>query len=376
MKAYFAITSDISVKTFYLDYLKFLNSQGIEVVLASNFRDRTTISLVEETGTVVAQIPFTREPNLTSDLEALIATYKSIKDERPDIVIYATPKASLLTSIASFFARVPRRIYQLWGLRLETSQGLMKFILVASEKVTFRLSTEVISVSHSLSARAKELKLGKIPAVIGFGSSHGVNIQKFHPDKGEFHSPTEYSEITKEIPQTIFVTLIARLSRDKGVDTFIQALREIRKHSPNLIGVLVGDVEDISISEEISIAVSEGLVIHVPHTKDVRPYLAHATINCLPSLREGLPNVILEASAMGIPSVVSAATGCVDAVVHEVTGIIVPLSDHIQLAVAIKKLVEDSSLRAKMSLNGIKYIQEHFLDTFVYQQYLTQMKKQ
>lgn len=368
MKIFIAITSDISVKTFYLDYLRFLNSRGLDVVLASNFRDELSISQVEETGTTVSQIPFVREPNLRADFKALKATYRSIKTTRPDIVIYATPKASLVTSIAAYFARVPKRIYQLWGLRLETGRGIMKFVLVASEKVIFWLSTEVISVSQSLSSRANELKLGKNPLVIGFGSSHGVNLDKYHPHKEQFTTPPDYSTIRKINPQTHFVTLIARLSRDKGVDTFIEAIRFLRIDSPDIIGVLVGDLEDSTISDEISLAISEGLVIHVPHTNDVRPYLVHASINCLPSLREGLPNVVLEASAMGIPSVVTSATGCVDAVVNNETGLVVPISSHVELARAIKKLVEDSPLRARMSANGVKYVQERYLDTFVYEQ--------
>lgn len=366
MKLFIALTSEISVKTFYLDYLKFLCNHGINVTVASNFQDEATISLVRATGADVSQIPFTREPNVKADIAALISVYKSIKHIKPDTVVYATPKASLLTSIASFVARVPKRIYQLWGLRLETGQGVMKFVLIASEKLIFQLSSEVISVSQSLSSRAIELKLGKKPKVIGFGSSHGVNVDKYFPDKTQFELPEEYVQFLRGNPDVHFVTLIARLSRDKGVDNFIEAMKSLRVSSPNVIGVLVGNLEDESIREMMDQAILEGNVVHIPHTDDIRPFLVHATVNCLPSLREGLPNVVLEASAMGIPSVVTAATGCVDAVVDQETGIIVPIHKPLELASAIKTLVEDNSLRMRLSSEGILRVNRHYLDKSVY----------
>lgn len=368
MKLFIALTSEISVKTFYLDYLKFLCNKGINVTVASNFQDEATISLVRATGAEVSQIPFTRNPNVKADIAALIAVYKSIKHIKPDTVVYATPKASLLTSIASYVARVPKRIYQLWGLRLETGQGVMKFVLITSEKLIFQLSSKVISVSPSLSSRAVELKLGKKPIVIGYGSSHGVNVDKFFPDKTQFELPVEYLQFLHKNPDAHFVTLIARLSRDKGVDTFIEAMKSLRVTSPNIIGVLVGNLEDESIREMIDQSILEGNVIHIPHTDDIRPFLVHATVNCLPSLREGLPNVVLEASAMGIPSVVTTATGCVDAIVDQETGIMVPTSEQKVLSKAIETIISDDLLREKMSKSGLKLVQARFHDVTVYQQ--------
>lgn len=360
MKVFFSFTSDISVITFYLEYLKFLNSRGVELVVAANFRSEANVYEVEKTGATVINIPFYREPKPFYDLVALVSTMKAIKQTRPDIVVYATPKASLLTAIASSLLRVPRRIYQLWGMRLETAKGTMRRILLWSEKTIFHLSTEVISVSKSLSIVAMNLNLGTDIKIIGSGSSHGVNIHKFSNDKRKFIVPKEYSSALSRNEGSYFVTLIARLSRDKGVDTFIDSIRLLRQTSEAPVGVLVGEIEDQSISLMIEQAISEGIIIHIPQTEDVRPYMVYASVNSLPSLREGLPNVILEASAMGVPSVVSASTGCVDAVVHNVTGIILEQLDASSLAEAISDIASSPQKRLNMSKAGVNFVTKHF----------------
>lgn len=366
MKILIAITSESSVKTFYIDYLKYLNNQGLKVILASNFHESSTISLVEQTGTEISQIPFEREPNFKADLAALFAIYKSIKLTKPDIVIYATPKASLLTSIAACFALVPKRVYQLWGLRLEGQVGLTKFILWSAEKVTFSLSNVVISVSESLKEKAIQLHLGRQLNVIGRGSSHGVNLNRFSPLISPLPLPAVLQKLLNEKPDQHFVTLIARLSRDKGVDIFLDALELIKGNPDSPIGLLVGDIEDEFIADKISRFIEEGLVMHFPHVEDVRPFLQIATINCLPSIREGLPNVVLEASAMGVPSIVSNATGCVDSVIDGATGIILPANKPEILAKAITDTTKNTSLLTEMKINGLNFVQENYQDQIVY----------
>jgi glycosyltransferase involved in cell wall biosynthesis len=128
---------------------------------------------------------------------------------------------------------------------------------------------------------------------------------------------------------------------DKGVDLFLEAIEILRKNSENAIGILVGEVEDKRLLHAIQIAKEQSSIIHIPYIRDIRPYLKFAKINCLPSRREGLPNVVLEASALGIPNVVSDATGCVDSVINNETGFIIPSGSPKKLAESFEKLSDE-----------------------------------
>ena len=79
---------------------------------------------------------------------------------------------------------------------------------------------------------------------------------------------------------------------------------------------------------------------------------AQAHIVCLPSYREGLPNVLLEAAACGRPIVATDAPGCREIVQDGVNGLLVPIRDPVALAAALRKLIEDPALRSQMGING------------------------
>lgn len=370
MKVCFVITSSISVKTFYLGYLNFLKNHGLEVYVISNFSGN--LLKVEELEMLsFVDIDFSRGPNPFKDLIALTKLTKNLKRIQPDILIYATPKASLLAAISGYILQIKVRVYQLWGLRAEGEFGLAKRLLIYFERLIFRLSTVVTTVSQSLAEETQILNLGKRPLVIAKGSSHGVDLTNFNPSNTNVLVPEIYKELWGQNQQLQFITLIGRLSHDKGVDVFLKMIAELRKEFPNSIGVLVGPIEDEKIAPQINQEISNGNVVWVNFTEDIRGYLRFATINCLPTLREGLPNIVLESSALGTPSVTTNATGAIDSVIDGVTGFIVKKSDSKDLLKATKQLLNDPSLLSKMSIEGINFVSQNFSSEFVWNSHLT-----
>jgi glycosyltransferase involved in cell wall biosynthesis len=305
------VTSALTATSFLSGYLGFLRRDGWSVVLICSDGEGLE-ELADSEGVRLHRVQIRREPSPVHDLRSLWATFILLRRLRPDALVYATPKASLLGALAGWSARVPRRIYELWGLRLETAIGLDRIVLRLSEWVTARLSTVVVAISRSLARRAEELGVagGKRPLVLGAGSSHGVDVSHYRRD-ADF-PPMDTTTVAALGANALpVVGFIGRLHPDKGIDTLLESLSLCARRGVPLQALLVGGDEGVAgTAASVRTASPVHLVGHVP---DIRPYLARMDVLVLPSRREGFPNVVLQAAAMEVPAIVSDATGCIDA---------------------------------------------------------------
>ena len=288
-------------------------------------------------GASVEVIPMRRNPAPLSDLIALFDWIVLLRRRRPDVVLAGTPKAGLLGTLAARIVGVPVRIYHLRGLRLETSRGPTRLLLSTLERLSMKAATEVLSVSRSLAQVICQLGLTtpERVSVLEFGSSNGVSLQEFRPPG----SPAERARarfelgVADELPVIGFV---GRVTPSKGVDILVDAVCILRRtHRFRLL--LVGEEESNGYVSMLRIqldAAGVEAVLTGARTDLLICYQA-MDILCLPSLREGFPNVILEAAACGVPAVTTNATGCVDAVEDSVTGWITQAGDAHDLARAL-----------------------------------------
>jgi glycosyltransferase involved in cell wall biosynthesis len=162
--------------------------------------------------------------------------------------------------------------------------------------------------------------------------------------------------------ESLVVMMASRLLWDKGVGEFVNAA-QLLKHTKARF-VLVGSIDSgnpASISnKDIDQWVAEGVIEWWGHSEDMPSVLAQAEIICLPSYREGLPVVLLEAMASAKPCIATDVPGCRDAVLHEVNGLLVPPQDGNALSLAIVRLLKDSSMRKRMGLSGRELVIEKF----------------
>ncbi|MEW1961048.1 glycosyltransferase family 4 protein [Microbacterium sp. NPDC077644] len=354
------VTSSVTATTFLKGYLEFLQDDGWEVTLVCS--DGPGLDeLVSQAGVKFEPIALRREPSLLHDLSAVVAAVQLFRRIRPDSVVYATPKASLIGALASRIVGVPRRIYELWGLRLETAQGLSRVVFSFLEWLTARLSTAVIANSKSLASRAQELGVngGKEVIVLGAGSSHGVDAERFSRTAQipQLDDALRRQIEAKGLPVIGFV---GRLNPDKGIDVLAKAVKKCADEGVRLQLLIVGEAEGVDI-ESLLGGLDDRVSVHVVgFVLDTRPLLAVMDLLVLPSRREGFPNVVLEAASMQVPSVVSDATGCVDSVVHGETGVIVPTDDARALAAALTALVEDPVESDRMGRAARQRVLEEF----------------
>jgi glycosyltransferase involved in cell wall biosynthesis len=301
----------------------------------------------------------TREISVRADLIALIRWLRVCFKEQPTLVVSATPKASLLSQLAAKTTRAPRRLYYMGGLRLEGEQGRRRRVLTMIEKLTSWASTEVVANSRSLATRYAELQLAPRHKLRQTrpGSSHGVDSRHFAPQLPDVGLAAELG-IDLAVPVIGFV---GRLTHDKGIDCLISAMAMLHTEGVTCQLLVVGPQDEPDSATYLDVLTSLGeRVVAVGTVDDVRPYFGLMDVHVLPSLREGFPNVVLEASAMGLPTVTTDATGAIDSVQEGKTGLIVRTQDQRGLAEAIKTLIRDPGMASRYGVAARNWVVADF----------------
>jgi glycosyltransferase involved in cell wall biosynthesis len=310
-------------------------------------------------GVIAHVVPMSRGLEVIGDLIAFCRILQLIRRIKPDIVEFSTPKAGLLGNVAAYIRHVPIRVYFLRGLRLETSTGLMRIVLLWSERMAAACSHVVVANSRSLGRRAHELGISneKKTIMLGEGSSNGVDASRFSPGKSRVRE--EFA-----IPATARVIgFVGRLTSDKGVPELLEAFVQILRKQPECYLLLVGWFD--AASDALGRGLRERIeghprIVCTGYVEDAAPYYRAMDLMVLPSWREGFPNVVLEAAASGVPVVATTCTGSCDAVVPEVTGLLVPPGYADAIAEAALRILGDDKLRERMSEAARKWAVKDF----------------
>jgi glycosyltransferase involved in cell wall biosynthesis len=343
--------------------LRALRRAGFRVLLVSSHGPLLDLTAMHE-GVERIALPMQRGIAPLADLAALFHLWRLIGRCRPDLVEFSTPKAGLLGTLAAWLRGVPRRVYMLRGLKLETTTGLKRRILLAAERMAARCAHVVVCNSESL--RKEALALGVAPAgklrLLGEGSSNGVNIEHFSPGPSPVR---EQLGIPRGAP---VIGFSGRLTRDKGLPELLQAFDLIHCLEPAARLLLVGwfdgseDALDPVMRRRILLHPNIDCTGFVP---DTAPYYRAMDLMVLPSWREGFPNVVLEAAATGLPVVTTETTGARDSVVAEVTGLLIPPGYPDAIYEAVMKLIRDPQRRRRMGQAARAWILEHYVESHV-----------
>ena len=160
------------------------------------------------------------------------------------------------------------------------------------------------------------------------------------------------------------VTMISRIQKDKGVLEFVEAAKILRERGNKAQFQLAGDHDTnypSSISEkEINLWKEEGIIDLLGYRKDINFLLENSHLVILPSYREGLPKVLLEAAASGRPVITSNVPGCRDAIKENITGMLVPVKEPKTLADKIEFLLDDRDLLKKMGKEARMLAEKEF----------------
>jgi len=342
------------------DRLRVLREEGFRVTLVSSPGELLTSTAIQN-GVEPVALPMHRQIAPLADLVSLVRLCWLLHRLKPDMTEFSTPKAGLPGSIAAMLCGVPTRVYFLRGLKLETCTGLKQRILLVTERVASACSHVVLCNSDSLRQRAYDL--GVVPAaklrVLGAGSSNGVDVKRFAPG---FSNLRHDLGLPRNAPVVGFV---GRLTRDKGVPELVEAFDAILAARPDAHLLLVGwfDASEDALGQELRSRIRNHPHIHLTgFVANTAPYYRVMDMMVLPTRREGFPNVVLEAAATGIPVITTLATGSRDAVLPEVTGLLIPPGYPEAISEAVLQLLGNPQRCRRMGEAARSWVLEHYVN--------------
>ncbi|BDG03435.1 glycosyltransferase family 4 protein [Anaeromyxobacter oryzae] len=309
------------------------------------------------------EIRMTRRITPLRDLIAVAKLYRTFRRIRPEIVHAHTPKGGLLGMLAARLARVPVRIYHIHGLAFVTRRGLKRRLLRWTEQVASRCATRVLCVSRSIREVVIEERItNRDPIVLLGGSINGVDARsRFSPDL----KPVHRARVRKAhgiADDALVIGYVGRVVRDKGLVELTAAWEALSYAIPQAHLLIVGPFEaEDPVPRDVERSLREHPRVHL-HGIDweTPPLYSAMDVVVLPSYREGLPFVPLEAAAMELPVVATRIPGCVDAVRDGVTGTLVEPRDPDALARAIRQYIENEALARAHGRAGRAWVLREF----------------
>lgn len=371
-------TIPASLKVLLKGQLRFIN-QFYEVIGVSG--DGNALDEVRKKEGIRTEIvKMTRTISPIKDLIATYRLYKLLKKEKPHIVHTHTPKAGIVGMLAAKLAGINHRFHTVAGMPLLVAKGPKRTLLNIVEKTTYGLATKVFPNSfglYDIIIKEKFTKKSKLK-VIGNGSSNGINIDHFD---ASLYSEHENEILKKELnikDNEFIFTYVGRLVTDKGINELISAFNLFAKHQENSKLILVGwrenDLDPLLPETEAALKNNEH-IIQVGYQSDVRPYFAISKALVFPSYREGFPNVVLQAGAMNVPSIVTNINGCNEIIRHGENGLIIPTRDIQAIVDAMCHLKENPEIHRIMSSNSRKIIADNYKHTYIWNELLKEYQE-
>lgn len=333
-------TVSTSLRILLKGQLRYMN-RYFDVVAISSKEEFEEV--LKEQGVRGYAVEMTRKISPFQDLVSLFRLICILLKEKPDIVHTHTPKAGLLGMLAAWITRVPKRLHTVAGMPLLIATGKRRRLLSIVEKLTYACATKVYPNSFVMMDIIISLKLARADKlkVIAQGSSNGIDTSFFSSE----------NTLSKEDLRNIWgidsgdfvFVFVGRIVKDKGINELVRSFVILKKVCKDIKLLLVGDFERTldPLAEDVEKKIDEdSSIITVGFQSDVRPFFALADVLAFPSYREGFPNVVLQAGAMGVPSIVTDINGCNEIIQDGVNGKIILPRDENALYDAMKWFYE------------------------------------
>lgn len=325
----------------------------------------------------VLEIP--RHISVLKDILAVWKLFKILRSTNMEICHSTTPKAGLISMTAAFFARTGVRLHTFTGQPWATNSSIKGMLAKISDRIICMFATHTYADSPSQREFLLQHKIcdpSKI-SVIGRGSLAGVNLERFSSSSDLDELATVRVNCGFSESDFVFV-YVGRITPEKGVAELLEAFSKLNVDYPDTKLLLVGPVDQNSGSGEKFHDVTSYASKHVVFTGfSSKPelFLSLSSVLCLPSYREGFGTVILEAAAMGLPSIGSNIYGLKDAIVDGETGLLVPPRSAKELYRAMKFMRENRALVSEMGLRAKQRCEMFFDNNLISDLTLNEYKK-
>jgi glycosyltransferase involved in cell wall biosynthesis len=325
-------------------------------------------------------IPFKRSFSIVNTVHCFWLLVQYFRKHKPLIVHGNTPKAAFITMLAAVVANVPIRIYEMHGLPLETAKPITYPLFWLIEKLTCTLATSVMAVSQSLRQAAIDqnvVNTSKIN-VNHNGSCNGVDTQRIFNLSNISHQNIVQLRSELDISANDSITgFVGRLTFEKGIRELYEAWQLVKIQRPNTKLLLIGDSDKRQgLPPDWVHKLSNDVTIRcVGYVENVVDYYAMIDFLVLPSYREGLGNVVLEAAAMHKPAIVTNITGLKNAIIENKTGLFSTSHSVIDLAKKIIYYIDNQHITAIHGIAAHKRVISDFVPEAVWTAKLNHYKR-
>jgi glycosyltransferase involved in cell wall biosynthesis len=309
-------------------------------------------SLQDIAGIRIKLIEIPRSISLWKDLFALWALIVFFRANDFDVVHSTTPKAGLLSMVAAWLARVPVRLHTFTGQPWMVASGFKRTVVKSADCLTARLSSMNYTDSSSQAKFLVDEGVANRDKVktLGAGSLAGIDCRRFDPQRWGLVAPQMRNQLGLSVAEKVLI-FVGRLTGDKGVVELVTAFEKLQElgysYKLLLVGPFEAELDPLPEHTLRAIRCNTG-ILSVGYVNEPERYLAISDVLCLPSYREGFGTVVLEAAAMGVPTVGSDIVGIRDAIVDNETGILIPVKDVNALVRELARLMENDVLREEM----------------------------
>lgn len=347
---------------FFVGMIPELKALGYEVVAVSS--DGPKLQKVSDVGARTVVVEMERHISPLKDFKSLWQMIKVFRREKPQMVHSMTPKAGLLCMMAGKLTGVPVRVHTFTGLVFPTSTGLKRRILMATDWLTCACATHIIPEGEGVKRDLLENGITRKPIkVLGYGNCRGIDLQRFDRTAEVMVAADKLRR-----PDKFTFIAIGRLVGDKGINELVAAFKKLNNELPDTRLLLVGPFEpDLDPVKPGTIHEIEtnSAIEAVGSQKDVRPWLAASDCHVLASYREGFPNVVIEAGAMGLPQIVTDINGANEIIIEGRNGTIVPSKSTDALYQAMRRMATDTPWRTSLAANAREMIATRYEQSFV-----------
>lgn len=358
-----SVTVSMSVG-FFEPMVEDLQRQGYDVVSVSS--DGPELERLRAKGVKTVVVEMERRMVPLKDLKSLWNLIRVFRKEKPDIVHSMTPKAGMLCMLAAWLTRVPRRVHTFTGLVWPTTTGLTRRILMFTDWLTCACATHVIPEGQGVMNDLQQHITHKPMKVLGYGNVRGVDMERFS-------RRPEVMQLAEPLRKPGFTFLfVGRLVGDKGINELVQAFQRLHEEFPQARLVLVGfhEPELDPLKPETEKVLQEATYIEFvgpKHGDELLAWYAASDAFVFPSYREGFPNVVLEAGAMGLPSIVTDINGSREIIEEGKNGTIIPIKNSEAIYAAMKRMLQHPEETAAWAANARSLIASRFERSFVQQ---------
>ena len=354
-----------SLNTFCRGLLRELREEeGYEVVAVSSPGEAMR-EIAERERVRTAAVPMERHISPLRDLKSLVGLIRVFRRERPVMVHSMTPKAGLLSMMAAWVCRVPVRLHTFTGLVFPPATRLTRKILILTDRITCACATHIVPEGEGVKDDLIDHHITRKPLkVLGHGNVRGIDLAHYNPGLPEVRA--EAAKIRR--PGVFTFVFVGRLVRDKGIDELVEAFGRLNGEFPATRLILVGRQEpelDPLKPETLSEIDDNENIEAVGQQSDVRPWLAASDTFVFPSYREGFPNVVIEAGAMGLPSIVTDINGSREIIIEGENGTVIPPRDADILYKTMKCMIVDCAATTEMASNARQLITSRYEQSYV-----------